>query len=228
VDGPDRPIVRHAPLPDWESVPDAYGPFLKLVQIPRAVALGTDVVVISVALRDVLAGVDPDAFERQLAALGDLIAFSMDCPVLWVTPPPYPADPDRIRPYAAAIRRVADARRMPVADVYTAFIGMRSESRPLFRRRDLALSASGQALAAQVIARALLGDGKAVPGFRVQSRPRPAADRMGQSMRNIEHRRPDFPVQCSMLDVGCSMFGFPDQVSSLIPSFDDFRRQTFH
>jgi hypothetical protein len=98
---------------------------------------------------------DAETMERWAAAMSDIVGTTRSRPVLWVTPPPYPPDPERVRPFAAAVRRVADARRMPVADLYTAFRGAGDDAGVFFRRGDLALSDRGQALCALVIARAL-------------------------------------------------------------------------
>jgi hypothetical protein len=156
VDGPDRPTVRHVSLPEWDDNTDGFGPLLKIVQVPAAIPRGTDVVVLSLGLKDMLFRQDTESFERQIAAVSDLVSASLEYPVIWVTPPPFPGDSADARAFAAAVRRVAEARGMPVADLYTAFLGMRSGSRPFFVKRGLALSDSGQNLAAQVIARALL------------------------------------------------------------------------
>ena len=40
------------------------------------------------------------------------------------TPPPVGLDKEQVREYAAASRRVADARGIPVADLYSGFMGM--------------------------------------------------------------------------------------------------------
>ena len=156
VDGPRNPVVQYAPSPLWELSPEAYGPLLKLLQVPAAVGEGTDVVVLSIGLRDLTELKETAAFERLIAAVTDMVAATMKHPVIWVTPPPYASHPERAREFAAAIRRVADARRIPVADLYTTFRGMREEVRPFARGRDLVLSEAGQTLAAQSIARALL------------------------------------------------------------------------
>jgi len=158
VDGPDRPVVDYVPVPDWQSAPQAYGPLLKLVRVPAAVRPETDVVVLSIGLHDILHNRDVRDFEREAAALSDLVSGTMRRPVIWVTPPPYPSDPGRVRPFAAAIRRVADARRMPVADVFTGFMGMEDAAPLLANDGDLCLTRAGEDLAAELIARALLAE----------------------------------------------------------------------
>jgi hypothetical protein len=156
VDGPNNPVVQYAPSPPWEKSPDAYGPLLKLVQVPAAIDKGTDVVVLSIGLRDLTDLKSAAVFERHIAALSDIVAVSLKHPVIWVTPPPYPGQPGRAREFAVAIRRVADTRRMPVADLYTTFSGMRGDLRPFVGGLDLVLSEECQNLAAQMIVRALL------------------------------------------------------------------------
>ena len=58
----------------------------------------------------------------------------------WLTPPPFPSGLESVRPCAAAVRRVADARAMPVADLYTAFSGLPLRDRLFTRTQDLALA----------------------------------------------------------------------------------------
>ena len=149
-------MITYASLPPWEKYPEAYGPLVKLVQVPALIGRDTDVVALSIGLRDFTALGETAAFERQIAALSDIVAVSMKRSVVWVTPPPYPGQSGRVREFAAAIRRVADARRMPVADLYTTFCGVRNEMSPFVSGQDLVLSEAGQNLAAQMIARALL------------------------------------------------------------------------
>lgn len=156
VDGSGKPVIAYASPPIWEKCPEAYGPLLKLVHVPAAVSPDMDVVVLSVGLRDFTELKETAAFERQIAALSDLVAVSMKRRLIWVTPPPYPGQSDRVREFAAAIRRVADARRIPVADLYTTFCGARDDVSPFVEGQDLVLSEAGQSLAAQMIARALL------------------------------------------------------------------------
>jgi hypothetical protein len=134
----------------------AYGPLVKLVSVPAAIGPEADVAVLSVCLGDLLARRDPEVFEREAAALSDLLAGARNCPVLWVTPPPFPSMPGRTRPYAAAVKRVAAARLIPVADLFTAFKSRGAGMQDLFLGDNPALSGRGHELAARVIARALL------------------------------------------------------------------------
>lgn len=157
VGGPNRPAIKYAPLAPWEQFPNAYGPLVKLQQVPAAIDASTDVAILHIGMADYLEHKDPEVFERQLAALCDLILGSLKCPIVLVTPPPYPPNPADIRPYAAAIRRVATVRQIPVADLFTAFQGMPGTlPRSFFSGSSMTLSQSGQNLAAQVIAKALL------------------------------------------------------------------------
>jgi hypothetical protein len=155
VDGPERPWVTHVPVSSQRHAEGSHEPLLRLVDIPSAVQPETDVVILSIGLEDVLARQKPKTFERYVAALSDIVAVSQRRPVIWVTPPPYVGEEDRIRPFAVAVQRVADARRIPVADVFTAFRGMRDVQR-LLRDEGLALSENGQSMVAQLVARAML------------------------------------------------------------------------
>lgn len=153
--------VRFAPLPAWETAPQSFGPLRVLVDAPDVLqGAGSEVAVLSVGLRDLMAPVAEPDFERKASVLSDLIGRTRKVPVVWVTPPPYPANAERSRQYAVIIRRVAEARGMPVADLYTAFRCYEGTWQALFARNPLELSAAGQRLAAQVVARALVECGQ--------------------------------------------------------------------
>ena len=101
--------------------------------------------------------VAPEAFERQIAALTDILLASKRR-VVWVTPPPYPTELDRIRLFAAAITRVAESRQVPVADLFTGFLCTEDKSHPLFCTERLVPTGRGHMLAGKIIAGALLGE----------------------------------------------------------------------
>ncbi len=147
--------VRRVSPRSWEESPGAYGPLLKLVEIPGFVSNATDTVVLSVGLRDILELRDAEAYERSLAALADILAASRGLRIVWVTPPPYGTSSVSLRAFALAVRRIADARAMPVADLYSGLIGMGDERGALFERGGLTLSGAGQRLAGEIVARAL-------------------------------------------------------------------------
>jgi hypothetical protein len=128
----------------------------KLAVLPARVGSGRQTVVLSVGMHDLLLGVGADDYERHLAAMVDKLLADRDTGLVLVTPPPYPEMEARLRPFAVAVRRIGDARGVPVADLYTAFIGLR-ESGPFFERGVLGLSPRGHRLAADRIAKALLG-----------------------------------------------------------------------
>jgi hypothetical protein len=155
VGGAEGPSVRYVPVGVPEGA-SSYAPVFKLVRIPAAVTPDTDAAIVSVALQDIVERVDPAVFERHAAALSDLISASMNCPIVWTTPPPYPGQYERVRPFASAIQRAADARCIPVADLFTAFAGAGGGAVELFRCGGPGLSRAGRELAARVIANALL------------------------------------------------------------------------
>lgn len=158
VDGPDRPEVRYSTLSPWESAPNAYGPLLKLVEIPSSVDDDVTVVVLCVGLQDILGNVSVAEFERNAAALSDIVTTGMQRPVVWATPLPSSSSPGVVRDYAAAIRRVADARRIPVADLYSAIRGADDGTPLVTDSPALALTDAGHRLTADLIARALLAN----------------------------------------------------------------------
>lgn len=147
--------IEHVPVPEWRHSARALGALLKLTQARRAAADAEDLVVLSVGRQDAVAGRTARQFERDAAALSDIVGSTFGRPLLWLTPPPYPFDPRRFRAYAAAVRRVADARKIPVADLYTSFSCAGDEPDTFFRGRDMELSQRGLQLAADTVARAL-------------------------------------------------------------------------
>jgi len=150
--GADRLLA--AKLDPWDSCPDAYGPLLKLVQVPALVQPGTRAIILSIGFADFLAGTSPAEFERQVAALTDILFRSMKLNVMWVTLPPYGANANRAAPYAEAVIRVAYRRRIPVADLFSAFMA-RGGDEPLFDASGLSLSRSGEHLAFRVLKEAI-------------------------------------------------------------------------
>lgn len=158
VDGPDKPHVTYHPVDGRRKFPDAYGMLSALVDASSAVEDKTDVVIISIGLHSLIEEGSPDRFERYLAALTDIIQTAMNKLVVLVTPPSYPPDPARVRPFAAAVKRVADARHIPVADLFSACLGAEPGAAFFLDGSPLTLSADGQKLAAQVIAGAMLAE----------------------------------------------------------------------
>jgi len=157
VDGPDHPVVTVVPLEDAVPSHEAYAPLKHLVVVPRLVKeREADVVVLSLGLNAILWNGDTERFERLVAALSDLVSDTLGRPVVWVTPPPYGPQPGAVRPYAAALQRVADARGMPVADLYSALLAMRAGVPVFVESFDLDLTPEAEIIAARIVARAML------------------------------------------------------------------------
>jgi hypothetical protein len=156
LDGPDRPEVRLIHPPPSHLFPEAWSPLLKLTVSPKAVMRHPTLILVSVGLGDLLAGVDPETFERHAAALTDRLL--PVAPVVWLTPPPLPDFNGPARAYAAAIERIARARGLAVGDLYTSFVGAGASQVPerFFRRGTVYLTLEGRDLAAETAARALL------------------------------------------------------------------------
>jgi hypothetical protein len=161
VNGPDRPIVEYVALGAWYGAPSSHGPLLKLTETKAAMrAGGVDVVVLSVGMQDMVRETAVADFERHVAAMADIVSATHGVAAVLATPPPFGADPASVRPYAAAIHRVAQTRAMPVADLYSAFMNAGVGRRELFaENNDFEISARGHQLAARVIARAMLNGG---------------------------------------------------------------------
>lgn len=156
LDGPDRPEVRLLHPPRSDHFPEAWAPLLKLTVSPEAVTRRPTLIVVSLALGDLLAGLDVETFERHAAVMTDRLLRT--APVVWLTPPPLPDLGDRARAYAAAIQRVARSRGLPVADLFTSFIGAGAMENPqrFFLPSTVHLTSEGRELAAETTARALL------------------------------------------------------------------------
>ncbi|MCX7590134.1 MAG: hypothetical protein N2255_00755 [Kiritimatiellae bacterium] len=150
------PTIRHVRLGPGNSQDTVFDPLLPLVEVPRIVQeSGCHIVVLSLGLTAWLNGLGIERFERQAAALSDLLSGTMKKFVVWVTPPPYLSDPNRARGFSTAIRRVADARGIPVADLYSGILGTENQQELFLRGQDLVLSRKGQELAGRLMARAL-------------------------------------------------------------------------
>lgn len=151
---PGAPRFAYLPLMGFDSdMPEAQTTLAWLTCAAEKISTN-ELYILSLGLNAMLTDQEPGIFERQLAALCDLITISKRSAVLLVTPPPYPQLVDRIRQYAVAIKRVADARCIPIADLFTAFKGQDDDAPPLFATGFLGPTAAGQNLAARIIAAA--------------------------------------------------------------------------
>lgn len=152
---PGGPPVAYLPLAGvGNPVSEAQASLVWLATVAEAVSTN-ELYILSLGLNAMLAGQEPAAFERQVAALCDLVTITKQSRMLLVTPPPYPRADDRIRLFAIAIKRVADARGIPIADLFTAFKGYGDAAPALFDPDFLGPSEAGQDLAGRIIAAAL-------------------------------------------------------------------------
>ncbi len=145
--------VRILPLSDWREASDTWKPILKMAEVPGLASTSTPSrILLALGGQDCALGVTPEQFERQAAALSDLL-LQAGHRVTWITPPPFPERPDKARLYAVAIRRVAESRGLPVADLYSLFAGAESGGAALFDPVfSSCLSPQGRRLAAERIA----------------------------------------------------------------------------
>ncbi len=114
------------------------------------------VAVLSMGRDHFLAYDRPDQFERMLAAVTDILLSRRAMRTVLVTMPPIGDDREAVRKYAVAARRVADARGVPVADLYSGVMGMGENIVP-FEGDGSELSDEGLRLTAQIIARTIIG-----------------------------------------------------------------------
>lgn len=152
--GKARP-VEYASIAPSEESGGSLKSLAKFAALPKVAGeVPGRTVVLSMGVHDMLLGGDVESFERGLGVMVDKL-LAENAAVVLATPPPYPGMEARMRPWAVAVRRVADARGLYVADLYTAFIGMRGQGGPLFELDTLGLTPRGHRLAADRIARAL-------------------------------------------------------------------------
>ena len=142
------------------SGPGSLGIAGLICKVAEASSGGGGIAVVSVGRNHFLKYNRPHEYERLLACITDLILSRRSMRVVLVTMPPGGNDSEAVREYAAAVRRVADARRVPVVDLYSGFMGMGAELRP-FRPGGSELSDSGLRFASQVTARVI------VQGYRM-------------------------------------------------------------
>jgi hypothetical protein len=147
--------ISYVSCHSWSSHPGMMGSLIKLLRTPTEIAPGSDIVVLSVGLQDMLNAVEPSTFERQAAALTDIVSTTLKCPVVWVTAPPCPSQAERSRQFATAIMRVADARQIPVADLFSVCHITKENTTRLSSDLDFALTSEGHELTARLIAQTL-------------------------------------------------------------------------
>lgn len=154
LEGPTRPTVRHVPLPPPDTFPGGYAPLVKLVDPLRTLAGPPRLLVVSLGRWDLISRVTPEQFERIAAALADLLGPTLGHRMIWVTPPPWIDGEETVRSYAAAVQRIADARGLPVADLFTAVQGL-GQMRGRMVSQDGRLLPAGRHLAARLVAQTL-------------------------------------------------------------------------
>ncbi len=140
---------------------DQLGTASVLLAAAKGTGPGSGVAVLSFGLEHLLAYNRPAEYERILAVVTDILLARRAMRTIIATPPPVGLDKEQVREYAAASRRVADARGIPVADLYSGFMGM-SQNVDLFEGDGPELSDVGARLAAQIISRTI------VAGYRAK------------------------------------------------------------
>jgi hypothetical protein len=145
------PVSYHA-LRDQQTYALLWAPLAKFEEIPALAGTPPARLVLAIGGQDLEGGLSPDQFERQAAALSDRL-LSDGFSVIWVTLPPFPERTEKARAYASALRRVAESRRLPIADLFTLFSGSEPDGTPLYSDLfPMALTAVGRLMAANAIA----------------------------------------------------------------------------
>jgi hypothetical protein len=150
----ERLVLRR--IDEWGKSSGQFGGLNAILAAGAAAESDATLVIVSLGAQDLMRGASIDDFERRLAVIVDMLA-SRKKKILLVTPPVSPGAETGVRSFAAAIRMTADARSIPVADLYSAFMGMGVERDRLWEQGGMELSADGIRLAAQVMARAMTG-----------------------------------------------------------------------
>jgi hypothetical protein len=150
------PHIEVVRAPGRETDPFVASALLRFSGIPGRLDYGTDLVVLAIGLEDALNNTPAAEYERLLAAMVDLLSATRGCRVVCATIPPFRFNPGLLREYAAAVHRVASARGLPVADLYSAFHTALDRPDDGFARGEPALSHDGRGLTARVMARAIL------------------------------------------------------------------------
>jgi len=150
----------------------SHQPLRHLVDYPQqAKELPADLVILAASLRDVLRFMPVRDFERCAQAMAERVEAIGGAPVVLVAPPPTMANPALSQDYAVAVKTVGLRRKLPVADMYTAFMrygdvdGPAPAWRALYRDTDsgapiyhMAPTARGQELMAATLVKALLDE----------------------------------------------------------------------
>ncbi len=143
--------VSYHPLRDHRTLSSAWTPLLKFEEIPSLAGSPPARLVLAIGGQDLENDLPPEQFERQAAALSDRL-LSAGFALIWATLPPFPERTEKARAYAIALRRVAESRRIPIADLFTVFSGSESEGSPLFSDLfPMSLTARGRRIAADII-----------------------------------------------------------------------------
>jgi len=119
------------------SALDTTLPLERVARVPSLVAaLKPDLVLVSGSVTDILSYLPPVQYERYLSALVDRVRGLTGADVLLMTPPPLVVNPKLSRGYAVATKRVALRRRLPVANIYSAFTERGEGWKDLYRDPD--------------------------------------------------------------------------------------------
>jgi lysophospholipase L1-like esterase len=166
-DGGVGEVERRLLSSDEALCGDGDGALGRLLETVRSGSGATGcAVVVSVGLQDLLRGVGPGVYERQLSVMCDRLRATGARRLVLVTPPPYPHLEEGLKAFAVAVRRVAAAHGVPVADVFTGVMGARGGTPVFSADHNLAMTSYGHRLVAQVVARTLAEDGVSVAGAR--------------------------------------------------------------
>jgi len=152
----------------------SHQPLRHLVDYPRqAREMNADLVILAASLRDVLRFAPVRIYERTVQAMAERFEAVGGAPVALIAPPPTMANPALSQDYAVAVKTVGLRRKLPVADMYSAFLrygGARADDsapawRILYRDTEstapvyhMAPTARGQELMAATLVKALLDD----------------------------------------------------------------------
>jgi PA14 domain len=103
--------------------PDSACDLGQLMELPKLVSeTKPDLIILASSLRQVIAFESAENFERRLHALVDRLESVQNAGILLIVPPPVLANPSFGKGYSLAVKRVAIAKGLPVADAHAAFL----------------------------------------------------------------------------------------------------------
>jgi hypothetical protein len=154
--------INYIPLAQTKSLIDSYRPLahlVKCISVAKQTITGyTDekvILILSVGKYALYSDINPDVFQRYIAALCDMVSRLHYSRIVLLTPPPYKLMESKARTLAQAMLKVAYTRNLVVADIYSAFMCKKNIERLWEKKNTEELTNEGIDLAVQTIKTAI-------------------------------------------------------------------------